>query len=60
MFDDIVTALILSILKNTPLGKNGEKERKTMILINKLTEGIQVNITFRLVDFISSIVLTDL
>ena len=37
-----------------------EKERKTWILINNLTEGIQVNISFRLVDFISSFMLTDL
>ena len=37
-----------------------EKERKTRTLINNLTKGIQVNISFRLVDFISSFMLTDL
>ena len=43
-----------------PQGKIVEKERKTWILINNLTKGIQVNISFRLVDFISSFMLTDL
>ena len=41
-------------------GKIGEKERNTRILINNLTKGIQVNISFRLVNFISSFMLTDL
>ena len=43
-----------------PEEKIVEKERKTRILINNLTKGIQVNISFRLVDFISSFMLTDL
>ena len=48
------------LITDTTREKIVEKERKTRILINNLTKGIQVNISFRLVDFISSFMLTDL